>query len=139
MLSRPSAATALFGIALSLVVLGGAVRSDTQRKDRDILVVYIGAKDCGPCRQWQDDMGAKFRTSNEFKRLRYREVESPKLFSLLNDEVWPADLRVYRQRIDRTMGVPMWLVVLNGEVVTRGFGVSQWANTIIPTLRQLLN
>lgn len=139
MLRRSSAAAALAGIALSVVVLGGAVRSDTPRQDRDIVVVYIGAEDCAPCRQWQGGMGAEFRASNEFRHLRYREVESPKLFQLLNDEVWPADLRVYRQRIDQTMGVPMWLVVLNGEVVTQGFGAGQWAKTIMPTLRQLLN
>lgn len=139
MLSRAPATTALFGLALSLAVLGGAVRSDTLRQHRDILVVYIGAEDCAPCRQWQGDVGAKFRASNEFRHLRYREVESPQLFRLLNDEVWPEDLRNYRQRIDQTMGVPMWLVVLNDEVVVQGYGASQWANTIIPTLRQLLD
>jgi hypothetical protein len=139
MLSTSPATTTLFGLALSLLVLSSAVRSDTLRKDPDILVVYIGAEDCAPCRQWQGGMGAKFRTSNEFRHLRYREIESPQLFRLLNDEVWPADLRGYRQRIDRTMGVPMWLVILNGDVVTQGYGVSQWANTIIPTLRQLLD
>ena len=115
------------------------MHSDTQRKNRDILVIYIGAEDCPPCQQWQSNMGAKFRTSNEFRHLRYREVESPKLFRLLNDEVWPADLRVYRQRINHTMGVPMWLVVLDGQVVMQGFGARQWAETIKPALSQLLD
>jgi len=66
-------------------------------------------------------------------------VKSPTLFELLNDDVWPMDLRVYRQRIDQTMAVPMWLVVSNGEVVAQGFGASQWVETVMPTLRQLLN
>jgi hypothetical protein len=139
MLSKSSAATVMLGIALPSILLGSALRSDTPRQDRDIMVIYVGAEDCAPCRLWQGGIGAKFRTSSEFRRLRYREIKSPKLYELLNDEVWPADLRVYRQRIDQTMAVPMWLVLLNGEVVAQGFGPSQWAETVMPTLSRLLN
>ena len=139
MLSKSPAATIVLGISLALISFGSALRSDAPHQNRNIMVVYIGAEDCAPCRLWQGGMGAKFRTSSEFRRLSYREVKSPTLFELLNDDVWPMDLRVYRQRIDQTMAVPMWLVVLNGEVVAQGFGASQWVETVMPTLRQLLN
>jgi hypothetical protein len=139
MLTKSPAATIALGISLALISFGSVLRSDAPHQNRNIMVVYIGAEDCAPCRLWQGGMGAKFHTSSEFRRLSYREVKSPKLFELLNDEVWPMDLRVYRQRIDQTMAVPMWLVVSNGEVVAQGFGASQWVETVMPTLRQLLN
>lgn len=139
MLSKSSAATVLLGIALPGILFGSALRSDTPRQDREIMVIYVGAEDCAPCRQWQGGMGVKFRASIEFEHLRYREVKSPKLHELLTDKVWPEDLRGYRQHIDQTMAVPLWLVLLNGEVVAQGFGASQWAETVMPTLRQLLN
>ncbi len=129
----------VLGMALAAILMGSALRSDTPRRDRDIMVIYVGAEDCAPCRVWQRGMGADFRASPEFTRLSYREVKAPTPFELLSDEVWPADLRVYRARIDRTMGVPMWLVLADGQVVTQTFGASQWARTVLPTLRLLVD
>lgn len=137
--SKPSTAIIALGITLALIALGSAPRSDTPRQDREIMVIYVGAEDCAPCRLWQDGMGAKFRASIESRHLRYREVKSPKLFDLLSDEAWPADLRVYRGRIDQKSAVPMWLVLLNGEVVAQAFGANQWAETVLPTIRQLID
>jgi len=84
-------------------------------------------------------MGADFKASMEFSRLTYREVEAPTLFEVLNDDVWPVDLRPYRARIDRSNGVPMWLVVADGQIVAQGFGVSEWRQTMLPTLKWLMN
>jgi hypothetical protein len=101
------------------------------------MVVYVGAGDCPPCRAWRRGAGADFRASAEFARLTYREVEAPTLFAVLSDEVWPADLRGYRTQIDTTMGVPLWMVVADGRVVTRAFGARQWTGTLLPALRRL--
>jgi hypothetical protein len=114
------------------------LRSDAPRRERDITIVYVGAADCAPCRAWRRGAGADFRASPEFARLAFREVEAPTLFDVLSDEVWPADLRGYRTRIDATMGVPLWIVVADGRVAAQGFGATQWSETLLPALRRLL-
>lgn len=101
-------------------------------------LLYVGAEDCAPCRVWQNGEGTAFRASPEFARLTYREVKSPTLFDVLKDENWPEDLRGYRDRIERGAGVPMWLVITGNDIVGRGFGPSQWRQSILPKLRSLL-
>src|SRR5262245_56668807 len=103
-----------------------------------VTVLYVGADDCPPCRAWQTGEGATFRASPEFSLLTYREVKSPTLIGVLNDENWPDDLRRYRDGIDRSAGVPMWLVIVRSDVVGRGFGPTQWREAVLPKVKSLL-
>jgi hypothetical protein len=105
---------------------------------RDITLLYVGADDCAPCRAWQREDGPTFRSSSEFARVTYREVKSPSILDVLKDEYWPDDLRRYRERIGRGAGVPLWLVVANGEIVEQGFGASHWRSSVLPRIRSLL-
>jgi hypothetical protein len=104
----------------------------------EVTVLYVGADDCPPCRAWQSVEGAAFRASPEFARLTYREVKSPTLYDVLNDENWPDDLRRYRDRIERGAGVPMWMIIAQGDIVSRGFGPTQWRDTILPKVKSLV-
>jgi len=103
-----------------------------------VTLLYIGAEDCAPCRAWQRDEGASFRSSAEFARVTYREVKSPSLLDVLHDEYWPDDLRGYRDRLGRRAGVPLWLIIADQEVVDQAFGVSQWHSAVVPKLKALL-
>lgn len=104
----------------------------------DITLVYVGAEDCAPCRKWQREDGSAFLSSGEFARVAYREVKSPALFDLLKDEHWPLDLRRYRERLAPGAGVPLWLVLADGEIVDQRFGAVQWKSAVLPKLRTLL-
>jgi hypothetical protein len=104
----------------------------------DVMLLYVGADDCPPCRAWKRGPGAAFRASPEFSRLIYREVDSPTVLNLLSDQYWPDDLREYRERLGRNAGVPLWLLVADHQVVERGFGESQWREIILPKLKVLL-
>jgi hypothetical protein len=104
----------------------------------DITLVYVGAEDCAPCRKWQREDGTAFRASGEFAQVSYREVKSPALFDLLKDEHWPQDLRPYREKLAPGAGVPLWLVLADGEVVDQRFGAVQWKAAVLPKIRSLL-
>jgi hypothetical protein len=104
----------------------------------DVTVIYVGADDCAPCRTWRRESWPKFRASGEFVRVAYREVTSPKLFDLLQDEHWPPELRDYRGKLDRTAGVPLWLVVASDEVVLEARGVRQWEEKALPAIKRLV-
>jgi hypothetical protein len=104
----------------------------------DVLLLYVGAEDCAPCRAWQNGEGVKFRASAAFPLIRYREVKSRHLEDVLNDDNWPDELRVYRSQLRPSDGVPLWLVVSDDEIVERRFGAAAWRESILPRLRSLL-
>jgi hypothetical protein len=104
-----------------------------------VAVIYVGAEDCAPCRIWRRDRFPTFAGSPEFKRLSYREVTSPRLFDLLNDEHWPDDLRRYREILDRTSGVPLWFIVADDKVVLTVRGLREWSELAIPKIRSMLH
>jgi hypothetical protein len=102
------------------------------------MLLYVGADDCAPCRRWQSADRTTFRASSEFSRITFREVKSPSVLDILDDEYWPDDLRPHRERIRSGAAVPLWLVVADGVVVERAFGESQWRSAVLPKLRALL-
>lgn len=133
-------AAAVASVAGMLVAGLGPWSSSTLRppERRDVTLLYVGADSCAPCRTWQQGAGAAFRSSAEFAHVTYREVKSPTLLDVLEDEYWPEDLRWYRDRLGRGAGVPLWLLISNDEIVEQGFGASQWHGTVLPKLKSLL-
>lgn len=106
--------------------------------DSEILLLYVGAEDCAPCRVWQSGEGAAFLASADFPRITYREVKSPHLHDVLNDENWPDEIRRYRSSLRRSDGVPLWLVVSDHEIVEQRFGAAEWRASILPRIKSLL-
>ncbi len=90
------------GLLLAVVAAGMSVSArDWSAREhlrgRPLMLLYVGADDCPPCRSWQQGAGAAFRTTPEFAQVVYREVKSPTLHDVLKDEHWPDDLRAYRE------------------------------------------
>lgn len=104
----------------------------------NILVLYVGAEDCAPCRAWKSGEGTAFFASPDFARITYREVKSPHLQEILNDENWPDEIRVYRKSLQRSDGVPLWLVVSDHEIVEKQHGTAQWRANILPRIKSFL-
>ena len=126
---------------LIAVAIAALVRSDAMShplRDSTVLVLYVGAEDCAPCRAWQANDGAAFRSSAYFPQVVYREVRSPHLRTLLNDENWPGDIRNYRDALRRSDGVPFWFVVAGEKVVQRQSGSEQWRAIVLPAIKRLL-
>jgi hypothetical protein len=105
---------------------------------KQVTLVYVGAENCAPCEIWQHNQGTAFRNSPKFRRLTYREVKSSSLFDVLKDENWPEDLRIYRHAITQEAGVPLWLVIADGQLVMQSFGLSQWQEATLPKIKSLL-
>lgn len=132
---RKAALLVAFGLAA--VVVAGCGEDDLRPKS-DVTVLYIGADDCAPCRTWRRDHWPRFSTSSEFARITYREVVSPKLFAVLQDEYWPDDLRGYRADLGKGAGVPQWIAVADGKVAFRAMGLGAWEQSFLPQIRRLL-
>ena len=124
-------------IAVAIAMLGIHDFRDPMRTPR-LVLLYVGAEDCAPCRAWQRDAKIDFQALGEFQRLLYREVKSPTLFDILKDENWPEDLREYRDQLGSEAGVPLWLVIADSRVVQRGMGPTQWRAEVLPKIKSLL-
>jgi hypothetical protein len=141
----PIAAFSLGATALAAAILAVSARIDFGRHEpgrieaaANVLVMYLGATDCAPCRTWQRDHWPQFAASSDFKRLAYREVTSPKLFDLLNDDYWPEDLRRYRKTLEANEGVPLWFIVTDGEVALTARGLREWDELALPIIKSLV-
>jgi hypothetical protein len=134
----PASRAIMIAVAfLALIAILTLTNLATTKAAKKITLVYVGAKNCAPCESWQHNQGSAFRSSTEFQRLAYREVKSPNLFDILHDNYWPEDLRLYRQAISRNAGVPLWLVIVDDQLVMQRAGVSQWQESIFPKIKSL--
>lgn len=104
----------------------------------NLKLIYVGAEDCAPCRDWQSNDGAAFRRSSEFARITYIEVKAPRLHDILKDETWPEEIRGLKTRLKKSDGVPLWLIVSNDEVVEQRFGAASWRANILPAIQSAL-
>jgi hypothetical protein len=104
----------------------------------DVMLLYVGAEDCAPCRAWQNGEGVAFQASAEFQRITYREIKSPHLLDVMKDENWPDEIRGYRDSLRRSDGVPLWLVVADHKIVEQRFGAAEWRARILPAIKSLL-
>ena len=120
-------------VILAMVASGGPFR--LAPRPADVMLIYVGAQDCAPCRAWRTGDGAAFLASAESAHVTYREVKSPHLEDVLTDENWPEDIRSYRNSIRQSDGVPLWLVVSDRRIVEQHFGTTAWQQRILPALR----
>ena len=137
-LARTAALIGATMSVLALVAVTAAWKSARPARPAQLTLLYVGAADCAPCRTWQAGDGRQFRESDEFAGVRYREVKSPTLRGVLDDEFWPEDLRGYRAQLGRGAGVPLWLVIGEQQILAKGFGAAQWRDAVLPQLRSLM-
>jgi hypothetical protein len=123
-------------LALTPLLTGSGLQRVIARPN--VAVIYVGARDCPPCRLWSRDYLPRFAASDEFSRLTFREVLAPKLFTLMDDAYWPQDLRQFRERLDGRSAVPLWFVVVEDQVALTGAGLRQWEDRVVPKVNSLL-
>jgi hypothetical protein len=129
----PMVAVRTLFVSALLLCLGGPAAQLTA--SGPMTLIYVGAEDCLPCKTWQLSDGELFRRSPQYDHLVYREVRSPALFDLLNDDHWPEDLRGLRSELGPGIGVPLWIVTRDRHVILRAYGLTEWKTKVLPTLR----
>jgi len=125
----------VFVLPLVLLFVFDVVPRSAAKTGAAVTVVYVGAEDCGPCRAWRRDMRPAFFDSDEFLRLRYREIVAQHLRDLLTQPDWPADLVELRERVRSLPGAPQWFVLRGGGILASGAGLPAWQRLIWPAIR----
>jgi hypothetical protein len=116
----------------ALLLAGGALAATSARAagERHVTVIYVGGWDCPYCTAWKNESKPKWITSELFGRVRYVEVESPRLKEAYQERYWPEDLRPVLAQIPHKSGTPRFLVVKDGKLIANAFGTGQWAEAV---------
>jgi hypothetical protein len=101
-----------------------------------VLLLYVGAEDCGSCRAWRRDHRPAFLASIDQDRVSYREVVAPRLSQAFKEPMWPANLRSFRASAERVQGVPLWLVIRDDRVIASAGGLSLWRGRVLPLVKR---
>jgi hypothetical protein len=116
-------------VAIALAVPAEAAR---------IQLIYVGADNCGPCKNWELFSEPAWRKSPEAKQVELRKVKVPFFINTASDSAWPEDLRWVRDRTNARSGTPRFIVVVDDRVVGTAFGTNGWSQRTVPLLARLV-
>ena len=102
---------------------------------RPLTVIYIGAKNCGYCLEWEDETERQFLASEERKRVTYRRLIFASFRDLTSDRVWPNDLIWVRDRLGIRRGTPRYIVTREQEILLTTYGTTAWTFDVLPLVR----
>ena len=102
----------------------------TARATSGLQVIYVGGKDCPPCRRWIATYKDSWLASPEYRHVAWVEVEPPHLKEAYQERHWPDALRPVLAQVPRKSGTPRFLIVADGRIVSNEVGVSRWLRTM---------
>jgi hypothetical protein len=103
----------------------------------DLKVIYVGGQDCQPCVRWKNTHLDKWRSSSEYRRVAWFEIEPASLKEAYQARFWPDELKPVLDQLPRKSTTPRFLIVKDGKVVANLTGSSKWPE-ILADLNQLL-
>ncbi len=121
-------------LALLLFLSTGAVLAQAKA----IEVFYLGAPDCPFCRKWESQVRAGFLASREGKSVTYVEIHGETLRKPIEARHYPARYRWVHEQVGDSVGVPRFLIAVDGKVVRSAFGTDGFEKLFLPELRKLL-
>jgi hypothetical protein len=126
---------AIVGLLLTLQLASDAHRAADAAEREPVLLVYVGADDCGPCQTWRHEHRPQFIASREFGLIRYREIVVPQLRDLLSGRDWPTDLAAVGTRVRERPGAPQWFLLRGERIVMWEGGLPAWRSRLWPAIR----
>ena len=110
----------------STALLSTLFLARTAAAAQDVTVIYVGGWDCPYCVVWKNENKARWLASDLYKKVRYVEVDPPRLKEAYEERYWPDQLWPVLKQVPRKSGTPRFLVVKNGKIVANEFGSSKW-------------
>ena len=117
-------------------MLGSVLAVRPASAANNVVIVYIAADDCAPCRVFASDDWPKFEASPLFRLVRFHKTSAPKTTQAYQLKYWPVEARPYAAAVKVPI-VPSFILVNNGGVTLVGSGIVGWRNQVLPQIRQL--
>ena len=126
------AALLLCWLPVLLVEIDSAAAEPAVSAESEILLVYVSAMDCPPCRTWSSQRKPEVKAHPLRRFFTFREVAAYKVRNVGDPSVWPADLVWVRDELRIRRGAPLWIIAVDGQIVwysRRDAARPHWANT----------
>jgi len=95
-------------------------------------VIYIGAKDCKYCRDWEAQYEQKFKAQCAARHVQFRAIEVATLRNIRDERYWPNDLKPLLAKFSSRTGSPHFLAVAGSRVIVDTHGILNWKKLILP-------
>jgi len=107
-------------------------------KDSKIAVIYLGARDCHFCSQWEENEQQRFLTSEEIKHLEFQKIVRNTFHRNLQPSDFKDDLKWLYESVKMDNGTPTFVVLVDKSVVLKIAGVDKWDKEVMPLLTELI-
>ncbi len=121
-------------LSLMLFLATGAALAQTKAVE----VFYLGAPDCPYCRKWESQTRPGFLASPDGKAVTYVEVKGRTLREPIEARHYPARYQWVFEQVGPSIGVPRFLLAVDGKVVHSAFGTDGFEKVFLPALKKVL-
>jgi len=111
-------------------LLSVATLSQSSAQQQPVTVLYVGGWDCSFCRAWKSNSKAAWLASPQFSKVKFVEIDTPKLKDAYETRNWPEQYRPILAQLPKKFGTPRFVVVQDGKVVSNEEGTGEWDRTM---------
>jgi hypothetical protein len=137
-LSRRSMLGLLLGTAATAALTVHSTPAEAKlAANSDLMVIYVCADDCGPCRVFEAEDMPRWMASSLARSVRFVRARAPKTAQAFQAKYWPSEARPYMSAF-RAPIVPSFMFVAGGKVVASGAGLAGWRQQTLPQVQQMV-
>jgi hypothetical protein len=126
----------LAGTVATAAVPHTAAAAVVRARSPELMVIYVGADDCGPCRTFEAEDMPRWEASPLSNSVRFVHAKARKSSQAFNARNWPQEARPFAGAFQSPI-VPSFMLVQNGNVVSVGAGIRSWRQQTLPKLEQM--
>jgi hypothetical protein len=136
-LSRRSTFGLLLGTVSTAALTAPAPAEAKRTAGAELMVIYVCADDCGPCRVFEAEDMPRWTASPLARSVRFVRARAPKTSQAFQAKYWPSEARPYMSAF-RARIVPSFMLVAGGNVVTMGAGLNGWRQQTLPQVQNMV-
>ncbi len=122
-------------IAFTPIMRANKLAAARAAAPRRLSIIYVGARDCEACDDWNRSRRPAFKQSVIYDRVAFREILAPSLGEMFEDRVWADSDRALRNEIKRAgASAPCWVVLRDAQIVAIETGLGGWDSRVWPML-----
>jgi len=129
---------ALAGAAAAATAALAPTAGLAQAAGMDLTIIYVGAKDCGPCQVFKHQDFPQWAKSAFPQTVRFVEIDAPTTTVAYQARYWPSNVRFVLQQVKVPI-VPTFFLLDGRTIVKSGTGVGGWRNQILPLIPGMLS
>jgi hypothetical protein len=124
-------------ISTGLLATAFVSSSLAQQAPQGVTVLYVGGWDCSICKAWKSTSKAGWLASKEYAKVKYVEIDTPKLKDAYESRNWPKEYRAILDQLPAKFGTPRFIVIRDGKILANETGTAGW-DPVAAKVRELV-